>query len=136
MPERLDTVSVDLSKRIRKPPAESARRVAVTAARLAIDQSGLRDSSLLDLPGHQNEVRRKSFTGLAHQLDEAAWEIEETKGSDSPAFLTLFHQARAASSAASALENDPHAAASDAIYEAHASGVDVEALIAIVSKDS
>lgn len=137
MVSRLSTVAADLAEQLEHRPSSQLRKVATTAALLAVDRTSLVDSRLDTAlaairdgaPGNRDECSAASR--VTEELDERAWDIQEKVDEGmlpQEVYLEAFRRARAAASVGFALEVNPLQAALEAVYEAQAAVADLEAV--------
>lgn len=139
----LDSLSPDLRARLVKADEPELRRVALAVAELAIRSVGLSDPRLdhaLDIVRGRAADRYSAqdhIKAFVEELDRLTFEerqLSDVAPEKQEEYLRAFSRARAASSVASALDEDPVNAAIWAVYDAsHAVGEPAE-LIRIVEE--
>ncbi len=141
MSTRLDSIAPELVARITGASPQQQRRIAVEAASLAVTAVGLHNPAtehalrVLRAGGLDSQVRQ-AVEQLVEQLDETAWDLQEqAEGgrAEQAAYQQAFQRARAASSLAFALADDPQAAALEGVYEAEAATTDLAQVTRIVA---
>lgn len=142
MMNRLSSVAADLAEQMNNRSASQLRKVASTAALLAVDRTNLVDPRLEgalaairdSAPGNRNEC--SNALRVAEELDERAWDIREKVDEGTlpkRSYLEAFRKARAAAAVGFALELNPLQAALEAVYEARAAVADLEAVRAAIN---
>jgi hypothetical protein len=137
MTSRLSTIAVDLVERLSQEPPSRLRQVAAAAAGLAVERTHLAnpriDAALAavrdDVPAAMPELLQ--VLALTEELDEIAWDAKDKVDAGAlprQAYLVAWAHARAAASAAFALEPDALHAALESVYEAKAAVADLEAV--------
>jgi hypothetical protein len=106
-------------------PPDRCRRVAVAAARRALDgwpeRPAVLDATLREaLAGPVSAALRAEVLGIADELDDRYLDLydEAKPGGRTPGWEAVFSRARAAAATACAIDEDPRRAASGALYEA------------------
>jgi hypothetical protein len=126
---RLAATSAELAARLDDQPEPVLRRIAVQAARSAIEATGLLDPrvdralSAVEAAKWGDSPERAAVWELAAELDERSW-LGMEKGDDpqdarhTPESERFWTQHLAANSLAFALESDARTACFEAVYEA------------------
>jgi hypothetical protein len=137
---RLAAVSSELARAVDRLPANVMREVALAAARLAGQRTGLppRLYELLESSRDDAAVRdrvRREAQAESRDLDERQWNLGElfsTGNVDEATYLREFRRARAAAAVAAAANADARTAAFDALYEAIHAVDDIDAVASLV----
>ena len=118
-------------------PAGARRRALSLAVSLALEACddgpeivrvrGIIDAAAVDRPARINELQV-----ISDELDQGAWQLSESVGSNRQRYLDLFRKARAVKSAVHLLENDDLQSVSDGLYEAWFAVDDAEAFRAVI----
>lgn len=139
---RLSTIAPDLAASLERAQPDRLRRVAASAADLAIERTRLNDPRLEAALGALREGRlgetseRTGVECLASELDEIAWDAQEkAEAGDQTreSYVFAFRRARAAAAVGFALEADALAAALEATYEAQAAVRDLDAVRSVAT---
>lgn len=139
---RLESVAPELTRAVQAADADVRRAVAVNAAELAVEMSGLANVVVGEVleqvhgTGGVDAGGRTAIDAVVADLDEAQWDLQDLvdDGKADPAeHLAAFRRARAASAVAFASDPDPLVAALEGLYEASAAVEDPGPLFNAVS---
>lgn len=136
MSNRLATVEASLSDDLTRRTPSQLRRIAATAALLAIRRTGLSDPRLNDAlsllhSGNSGEDEQWVVDRLTEELNEKAWDIQEQAdvgNVSQQTYLEMFSKARAAAAVGFALSDNALESALEAVYEAYAAVGDLDAI--------
>jgi hypothetical protein len=126
---RLETLSPELTARLRLASVAEQRAASFAAAAFAVSHANLEQpviqEALLALRdgGRLSPDTKAELESLVTRLDEQYFDLQEAaeEGRATPEeYLRVFGQARAISALPCAFQDDPFEAASEAIYEAAA----------------
>lgn len=139
---RLSSIAPDLVAVIEQQQSEELRRVAVEAAKLAIERTNLSEPQVDAALSALYEGRlgftpeRSAVQYLADELDKIAWDAQEKMEAgivSRQVYSTAFRRARAAASVGFALDSNALTAALESVYEAQAAVADLDAMRIVVS---
>ena len=140
---RLETVDAGIVRLLNALEPEKARKVALSAALLAVEATSLRDARIDSAltavrAGRFGESpERAAVQALIESLDEEQWMLQERleKGSARETeHLAAFSRARACHAVWYALDSDPRLAALETVYEAYASGANLRELTTMIAE--
>lgn len=137
MAVRLATVAPDLVEVLSHEQPVRLRTITIDVCEWIVGRVGLIDpkvdAALAALrEGHAGDSpERQALKGLADELDERAWDMQdrvEEGSAPMDQYLAAFALARAASAVWSASDHDPIQSALEAVYEAQAATGDLAAV--------
>jgi len=142
MAARLSTIAPDLAVELEHASERGRRRAAIAAVRFACAAARLSEPQVDELVRliaqgvTGDSTQRLAVRRLAEDLDNAQWRLQDQNdradAGDLAAHLDAFSQARAATAAYFAADEDAQAAALEAVYEAAATTDDLSKLKATV----
>lgn len=141
MISRLSSVAPDLVAQLEQHAPELLRKVAGSAADLAVERTQLvdqrLDAALTALRDGRlgDTAERSEVHYLVDELDEIAWDAQEKAESglvSRQTYSAAFRRARAAASVGFALDSDALNAALEAVYEAQAAVADLDLVRRVV----
>lgn len=134
---RLSTVAVDLVELLQAQQPVRLRKTAAEVAQLAVQRTQLIDLKIDSALAAMHDGNfgdsdaHSAVEQLTKELDVIAWELQkvaEENGSSMQPYYAAFARARAAASVKCALYSDPLSAALEAVYEAQAAVIDLDAI--------
>jgi len=125
---RLELDAPDLVEQLKRLQAPQLRRVAIGAARVALEHAGVQNPILEEAlrtldEGHSvSEELRSKVEEVVNELDDRYFELQEAEGhfqKEHGPSAQAYCRARAANAVLFAVHHDPFEAAMEALYEAN-----------------